>query len=185
MRAPYLLISAAVISLLSGIAGSAVTYELLGTRMQKNVRAQALEIVDADGMTRGRFGLDANHAVSIHLYSQHQEEELLLSAPFVADEAKNKWGSGGIIHVNNGLGQEAVLISTSENGDGVIDFESEKMPSGKMLLGHFGTDQRVDGPERIWGMSVGDSENRRINFGVLEVPHQKDRLIFPADPKRH
>jgi hypothetical protein len=168
MKNTTLFFAAALISLFSALLGGALSYQLFRYRTHGYLKVQGIEIVDSNGHLRSRLGTEKDGGAYLRFISPEREPVLSIGIQGTSTEAQSV--SAPILQMNNKRDHQAITMTTTQGGNGIIAFDSEKRQN-TLLLGYYGLigETNETGFQYAWGLAV-KREHGETGVGIVDQP---------------
>jgi len=155
MKLPNLLIVVVLTATISALIGGALSDQLFHRQTNEVLRVKGLEIEDSKGRVRARLDTEADGGVFLRFVSPEQTPVLSLGELGPKSNADSGSPSAPLMQMNDVNGRRSLTMTTYQNGNGVLAFDSEKRWN-TLLLGYFPLDEDVASSPQLfeWGLAV-------------------------------
>jgi hypothetical protein len=168
MKTRNLLIVVAVTAFLSALVGGAISYEFFRLHPSEVLRAQSIEIEDSNGQVRGRLGSEKDGGVFLRFVTPEQKTVLSLGEQGRGSDSDAESALTPIIQMNAKDGRRAVTMTTSNESNGVLAFDSEKRWN-TLVLGYYPIDEMSLSGKNLfaWGLAV-KRDYGQTGIGIID-----------------
>ncbi len=164
-----------LLTLVSAVLGGVIGAWLVDSRPKSDVRVRQLELVDANGRTRGSFRINQRGGPVLDLLDENGDSVAALGAEqdlsYLRFHGNDAWSA---------------LDLQMNDGKPILAFSGDER-QGRVLVGYMADDDTVPSTLGHWGMRVssgGQETGKALAFGS-EMSMGRDFDLFASFPDKH